>query len=240
VLAYLKFEARRLIREPRTIVLTLVLPLLIYAINSGNAGTVDNIEVAKYLMVSMAAYGGLVGVLSVCISVSLERSSGWLRLLRITPLKPGTVILTKALLGSLLVIPAVAAVGIMAVTTQGVHLSLGQWAALIAVLWIGSLPFAALGLAFGFWLNPQLTQPVTMLTMFGLSFLGGLFLPVAIMPEPLQKVATWLPSNRYGELGWSIVGGKAPSVNAIAILVGWTVLFGAVAMVAYRRQAANK
>lgn len=145
MLAYLTFEAKRLRRDPRLIVLTLALPVLIYAINAGNRGSVDNMDVSIYLMVSMATYGALVGVLSVGISVSQERASGWLRQLRITPLSPAKVVATKVLMGSLLSIPSVIAVGITAVLMKGVHLSALQWVGLVALLWLGSLPFAALG-----------------------------------------------------------------------------------------------
>jgi ABC-2 type transport system permease protein len=240
MLAYLKFEANRLRREPRLIVLTLVLPVLIFLINSGNKGMVDNVQVSTYLMVSMATYGALVGVLSVGISVSQERASGWLRQLRITPLSPVKVVATKALMGSLLSIPSVIAVGVTAAATKGVDFSAWQWLALIGLLWLGSLPFAALGLALGFSLSPQLTQPVSMLGVFGLSFLGGLFIPVAIMPKLLGQIAVWLPSNRYGELGWAVAAHHAPTLKGVAILAAWAAVFAVLAAFAYRKAAARQ
>lgn len=240
MLAYLKFEAQRLRRDPRLIVLTLLLPVLIYLINAGNRGTVESVDVSIYLMISMATYGALVGVLSVGISVSQERASGWLRQLRITPLSPAKVVATKVLMGSLLAIPSVIAVGITAVAVKHIHLTAWQWLGLVGLLWLGSLPFAALGLALGFSMPPNLTQPVSMLGVFGLSFLGGLFLPVVLMPPWLQKVAVWLPSNRYGELGWSIAGHHAPTAKGVAILAGWAVVFAALAAFAYRRSAARR
>jgi ABC-2 type transport system permease protein len=241
MLSYLKFELRRLIREPRIIILTLVLPVLIYLISSGsNRGSIGNVTVATYLMVSMAAYGALVGVLSIGMAVSHERASGWLRQLRITPLSPLQVVAVKALLGSLLAIPSVIAVGIVAVAAHGVSLRAGQWLALVLLLWLGSLPFAALGLALGFALPPNLTQPVSMLGVFGLAFLGGLFIPVAVMPSALASIAIWLPSNRFAELGWSVAGDVAPPTSGVAILVGWAVLFSALAAFAYRKAAAQR
>jgi ABC-2 type transport system permease protein len=240
VLAYLKFEALRLRRDPRLIVLTLLLPVLIFLINSGNKGTLDNVQVSTYLMVSMATYGALVGVLSVGISVSQERASGWLRQLRITPLSPAKVVATKVLMGSLLAIPSVIAVGITAAATKGVDFQAWQWVALVGLLWLGSLPFAALGLALGFSMPPQLTQPVSMLGVFGLSFLGGLFLPVAVMPKVLAQIAVWLPSNRYGELGWSVAAHHAPTLKGVAILTAWAAVFAVLAAFAYRRSAAQR
>jgi ABC-2 type transport system permease protein len=121
-----------------------------------------------------------------------------------------------------------------------VDFSAWQWLALVGLLWVGSLPFAAPGLALGFWLSPQLTQPVSMLGVFGLSFLGRLFLPVAIMPKLLGQIAVWLPSNRYGELGWSVAAGHAPTAKGVAILAGWAAVFALLAAVAYRKAAARQ
>jgi ABC-2 type transport system permease protein len=240
MLAYMKFEARRLVREPRLIVLTLVLPVIVFTIASNNVGQLGGVDVATYIMVSMAAYGVLVGVLSIGVSVSQERASGWLRQLRITPLAPVKVVAAKALLGSLLAIPTVAVVGVVAATSHDVSLSAGQWLALFAALWVGSLPFAALGLALGFWLSPQLTQPAMMLSTFGLAFLGGLFWPVEAMPKTMARIATWLPSNRYAELGWSVVADHAPTARAVAILAGWTIVLAGLAALSYRASAAKR
>lgn len=240
MLSYMKFEARRLIREPRLIVLTLVLPVIIFMIASNNVGKLGGVDVATYVMVSMAAYGVLVGVLSIGVSVSLERASGWLRQLRVTPLAPAKVVAAKALLGSLLAIPTVAVVGIAAASSKGVSLSAAQWLELFGALWVGSLPFAALGLALGFWLTPQLTQPAMMLATFGLAFLGGLFWPVEAMPKAMAQIATWLPSNRYAELGWSVVAGQAPAGRGVAILAGWTAVLAVLAALSYRSSAAKR
>ncbi|MFC7758101.1 hypothetical protein ACFQY4_08760 [Catellatospora bangladeshensis] len=146
----------------------------------------------------------------------------------------------KALLASLLAIPPVLAVGITATISQGVEFSAGQWVALAGLMWLGSLPFAALGLALGFALPPQLTQPVSMLGVFGLAFLGGLFVPVEVMPKALAAIAVWLPSNRFAELGWSVAGEHAPPAAGIAVLAAWTLLFGGLAALSYRRAAAQR
>src|SRR5262249_38713617 len=150
------------------------------------------------------------------------------------------VVATKVIMGSLLAIPSVIAVGITATLMKGIHLSVAQWVGLVGLLWLGSLPFAALGLALGFSMPPQLTQPVSMLGVFGLSFLGGLFLPVAFMPKVLGQIAVWLPSNRYGELGWSIAANHAPTAKGVAILAGWAIVFAALAALAYRKSAARR
>ena len=65
-------------------------------------------------------------------------------------------------------------------------------------------------------------------------------LPVAAFPRGLQHFAHVLPSNRYAELGWKAAAGALPTTPGLALLVGWTVLFGVLAAAAYRRSTATR
>ena len=44
-----------------------------------------------------------------------------------------------------------------------------------------------------------------------LAALGGLWMPVQILPSPLQTVAKTLPSYHLAQLGWHIARGVAPA-----------------------------
>jgi len=68
-----------------------------------------------------------------------------------------------------------------------------------------------------------------------LAALGGLWMPVTILPTALQHIATVLPSNRFAELGWRIAAGGSPSLVGAATLAGWLVVFTALAGLLYRR-----
>ena len=241
--AYLKFELRRLIREPRLFLFTVLMPVVSYVVFTGvgdGHGQVEGVAVAAALMVGMAAYGAIIGVLSIGVGVSIERTQGWLRQLRLTPLPPAQVVLVKAFLATLTAIPSVITVGIAGYLQHHVSLSLGRWVALVLVMWVGTLPFALLGLAVGYAVPPALAQPASFISFFGLSVLGGLLVPVAAFPRGLQHFAHVLPSNRYAELGWKAAAGTLPTTPGLALLVGWTVLFGVLAAAAYRRSTATR
>ncbi len=239
--AYLLFELRRLAREPRLMLFAVVTPVVSYIIFSGVglAGYDPETEraVATALMIGIGGYGAVIGVLSVGVSVSVERSLGWLRQLRATPLPPSRVVVVKTALSTLTAIPPVACVGLAGWLQHGIALSPGRWAAIIVVMWLGSIPFAVLGLAVGYGLPPQIAQPVSFLLFFGLSVLGGLLVPVAAFPSALQHLALVLPTYRYAELGWQASTGLFPSAGGLAILAGWTALFAVGAAYAYRRFA---
>ncbi|WP_430786474.1 ABC transporter permease [Actinoplanes sp. G11-F43] len=234
--AYLRFESRRLIRDPRLLTFSVIGPVVTYLILSGWAG--DGHTPAT-VMIGLAGYGAVAGVLMVGAAVSGERASGWLRQLRVTPLPPRRVIAVKALLASVNALPPVLAVGLAGRLQHGVELGAGRWAALLTLMWVGTVPFALLGLALGYGLTPQIAQSVNFLVFLSLSVLGGLLVPVTYFPETLRRLAEVMPTYRYAELGWRSAAGQPPEPRGLLVLAVWTVVFGAVAARAYRRSAAR-
>ncbi|MGK5739310.1 ABC transporter permease [Micromonospora sp. URMC 103] len=240
--AYVRFELRRLARDPRLALFTVLGPVVTYLIFSGLTSGGDRLEgldAATALMVGLAGYGAVAGVLSVGSLVSQERAVGWLHQLRVTPLPPGHAVVAKALVSTLSGVPSVVAVGIAGRIQHDVELGAGRWIALL-LMWVGTVPFALLGLAIGYGLAPQLAQPVNFLAFLGLSVLGGLLVPLTYFPTVLRQLAHALPTYRYAELGWRSVAGRAPTASGLAVLLAWTVVFAAVAAWAYRRSTARR
>ena len=241
--AYLKFELTRMVHEPRIMIFTVLMPVASYVVFTGvgsNSGNAEGIPVPATLMIGLAGYGAILGVLSLAISVSVERTQGWLRQLRVTPLRPAAVVAVKVFTSTLIAVPSIVSVGIAAYFQHHVTLSVGEWLLVLVVMWLGTVPFALLGLALGYALPPNLAQPASFLSFFSLSVLGGLLVPAAAFPSALQHFAHALPSNRYAELGWRAVAGHAPTPMGAVVLAGWTALFALVAVAAYRRSAATR
>ncbi|MBO3748684.1 ABC transporter permease [Streptosporangiaceae bacterium NEAU-GS5] len=236
---YLKIELLRMLRNKRYVIFVVAFPVgfyLLYASLWGGQTTDSGLRGSVLLMVSMAAYGALgASMMSTAVPWSTERKAGWLRQLQITPLPGRAIILTKLAASLLLVLPALLLVSLAAVLTQHVSLEAWQWAVLIPAMWIGTLPFAALGLTIGSFLPPDSAQPVAMIGMFGLSMLGGLWFPVDIMPSAMKSIAHATPSYDYANVGWQIAGGHTPPVSSIAGVVAWGVGLGALAVLSYRR-----
>jgi len=70
---------------------------------------------------------------------------------------------------------------------------------------------------------------------FALGALGGLWIPLSVMPHVMQGLAQALPSNGVAELGWRIAGGQAPVPKAVLMLTAWLLGSAAAALLAYRR-----
>jgi ABC-2 type transport system permease protein len=240
--AYAWFEFKRLMRSPGMLLYTVVMPVASYAvftIGSGN-GTIDGLPVDTSIMIGLAGYGALTGVLSLSAGVSSERTYGWLRQLRVTPLQSWQVVLVKIFVCTPIAIPSVLAVGLAGYLEHGVRISGERWAFILIALWLGTIPFSLLGLAMGYALKPNFAQSASFLAFFTLSALGGLFVPAALFPAPMRALARALPSNRYAELGWRAATGHAPTGIGAAILLGWTLVFCLLAAAAYRRSARTR
>ncbi|NUR82716.1 MAG: ABC transporter permease [Nonomuraea sp.] len=239
MLYYAKTEALRMLRNRRYIIFVVAFPVVFYLINAniyGDQKTDGGVTVATYLLVSMAAYGALASsMMSSAVPWATERQSGWLRQLQITPLPSWAIIVTKLLAALLLVLPSLLLVSLTAVLQQHVSMPISHWVPMLLALWLGSLPFIAVGLTIGSLLGPEAAQPASMICMFALSLLGGLWFPVDIMGGAMKTIAHLMPSYHYASMGWGVISGTGLPLGDVLIVAGWTVALGLVATYAYRR-----
>ncbi|MGW3341868.1 ABC transporter permease [Nonomuraea rubra] len=235
--SYLRLELARGYRNPMGLVMTTVFPLGLYLVFTRLLDVappgVD--DFAAYAMVSMATYGAMGSALFIGGAIALERSRGWLAQLAITPLPAHGYVTAKLVSGAVMVLPSILVVLAGGALLSGVRLPLGTWPLLVVLIWVGVLPFAALGTAFGYAIEGQAANLAMMIVYFVLTVLGGLWLPVESMPAGMRAVAEYSPAYAAGSLAWRALDGLAPSGSSLAVLVAWTLLFAAVALWRYRR-----
>lgn len=238
MIAYLRLEALRVLRSPRFLLLAVLMPVAFYLVftnlGTSRGGSSENSAAVLAFMVSMACYGAIFSALSLVPGTIEDRTTGWMRQLRTTPLPAVRVVAAKLLTSMVVVLPAIVFVCLTAVIYSGVHLGAGRWAVLIVLLWVGVTPFALLGTAIGYLCTAQSSSLVNMTVVLGGALLGGFWFPVSLLPETLRHVAHALPFNRYADLGWRIVAGHAPTTADAAILLAWCAAFAALAVLGYR------
>jgi ABC-2 type transport system permease protein len=235
------FQLRRVARNRQFLFFTVVLPALftvfftkIFGGQAGNAAQYQ--DVAASFMVSMMAYGAIGAALGATIRISFDRASGWLRQLRVTPVRQTQVVAVDVVVGSLLTLPSLLVVALVGRFVNGVQLGIGTWIGLVGVLWIGSVVFVALGLLLGLSLDEKAAGGAIGLVSVVLATLGGLWVPVQVFPESMQVLARFLPSYWYAELGRDVAAGSPPAAVAVLALVGFTVVFGVLAVGVARRR----
>ena len=84
-----KAEISRLRRNKRYLIFTVALPVMFYLIFGKSQTKGNGVSFSAYYMVGMAAFGALSGAFNNnTIRISQERKDGWIRQLRLTPLRP--------------------------------------------------------------------------------------------------------------------------------------------------------
>ena len=154
-----RMELRRMMRNRRTVIFTLVMPVVFFLLFGVNEKygyrSVGHGNVTAYVMVSMAIYGAMIATTSMGASVSLERSLGWSRQLRLTPLAPAAYIAVKLVLALVVGAASILAVYAAGVVTNKADMPIHLWVETGLVAWAGSLAFAAFGLFMGYLLPSE-------------------------------------------------------------------------------------
>ncbi|MFI1365431.1 ABC transporter permease [Streptomyces griseochromogenes] len=239
--ALIKLELARSLRNKKFLFFSVLYPSILYLIFSSSSGSNEKVSdtgltVATYLMVSMASFGALTAVLmGNSERIAKERESGWVRQLRLTSLPGRGYVLAKTAGAAVVSLPSIIMVFVVAAAVKHVRLDAWQWLALAGVIWAGSLVFAALGVAIGYVASGDAVRPITMIVYFGLSVLGGLWMPSTNFPQILQDIAKWLPTHAYAAVGRAIEQSQAPSATDVAVLAVYFVLFSGGAAWLYRK-----
>jgi ABC-2 type transport system permease protein len=235
----LVFQLRRVGRNRQYLFFTVALPALFTIfftkIIGGQVAASDYQDLAGATMISMMAYGAIGAALGATIRLAFDRSSGWLRQLRVLPVPPGATFVVDVLVGALLVLPSLVVVALVGRFVNDVQFGLVTWLLLIGSLWAGSVVFVALGLAVGLALDAQAAGAAIGILGTILAALGGLWFPVDLFPSGLATVAHTLPSYWYAELGRDVAAGT-PSALPVLMLAGYAALFGVAALVVAQRR----
>lgn len=238
-LTYTLNSARATFGNSRFIIFTVALPLVMYLLFNGlygrQAEADAGISVSAYLMVSMAAYGGLGAAINAGARIAIERQTGWNRQLRLSALTPRAYLISKSAVSLLVALPAILLVFLAGGTVGHVRMPVATWVEAGIGVWLALIPFAVAGLVIGSVATVDSVQPLTMLVYMSMSILGGLWFPVEQLSPFLRGLAKVLPSYWVGQTGRMILGGDGLSGQGVMVLAAWTLGLGLLGVMAYRR-----
>lgn len=234
--AYARFELRRTFRNRRFLVFSLGFPLVLYyVIATPNRGEHDlggtGIAAPVYFMVSLAVFGAMNSVLGSGARIAAERTNGWNRQLRVTPLAGRTYVRVKI---ATAYATALVTVGVLYVAgaTLGVGLAAGDWIAMTALLCVGLVPFAGIGILLGHLLTSDSIGPAIGGTTAVLALLGGVWFPLG---GALRSVAEAFPSYWLVQATRVGLGGSGWGAVGWAVVAAWSVTTAVAATRAYAR-----
>lgn len=228
-----RVEMALLAREPAAVFFTLALPLLLLSLQGGDNtadpklggfGTID-VMVPGYLLLVMCTSG----LMALPETLASYRERGFLRRLRVSPLRPWQILgahalthLTMTLVGLVLLV----GVGIAAFNLNPpagfAAAALALVASAVAVVAIGFLLGAVLPTA-------RTTQAVAAMLYFPAIFVSGAVMPREALPHLARRIGDLLPFSygvravreawTHGSVHWAAIG-VLLGVTVAAVAVG--------------------
>ncbi|MEV4600836.1 ABC transporter permease [Amycolatopsis sp. NPDC049253] len=240
-LVYLRLEIVRIVRSPQFALFTIAVPLgmflLFGALFGDNVGP-DGLKASTTTMINMGAYGALSGALFTGTRVATERTDGWQRQLRLTPMRAPDYLFVKLASAMTMALPVLVVIFI-AGALRGVDLTAAQWVLTALALWLGALPFAVLGLMLGLFGKGDTVGAMTGALMLPLGVFGGLWMPLSIMPGWMTTIAHFVPTYWLGRVGTMPVSGASGLGLAVAVLAAWLVVPALVVVRRFRLDTAK-
>ncbi|MBO0869649.1 MAG: ABC transporter permease [Micromonosporaceae bacterium] len=190
--------------------------------------------ISVYVPIAVLMVVAMVGLFLLPTYLGTYRERGILRRLAVTPARP-----------SWLLVAQLATALMVAVATVVLVLAIGRLAFSVA------LPGQALGYALAFLLsaaalfalglvvaavapNGRAASGIGNVAFFPLMFFAGLWTPREVMPRVLQRIADFSPLGAGERAMHDATLGHFPSLAALAVLVGYLVVFGGMAVRLFR------
>ncbi|MEU2351240.1 ABC transporter permease [Modestobacter sp. NPDC049651] len=241
---FLRLEIRRMLRNRRTLVFTLLMPPLFFLLFGGLSDayqhdTAGRGNVSAYLMISFAVYGSMIANTAAGASVAVERALGWSRQLRLTPLNPLAYMATKVATAMVMGAISVAIVFAVGAVSGAVQLPTWAWVVSGVVAWLCAVVFAAFGLFIGYLVPSENVMQLLGPALALLALMGGIFVPLSTLSQTLQDLASYTPAYGVGVLARAALVDDGVDLGAVLNVVVWTALFAAGAIWRFRRDTAR-
>jgi ABC-2 type transport system permease protein len=237
---YVRYEFLRLLRNKRFFIFSLAFPLTLFLVIAGSNKhqTVDfdgfKLKFSLWYMVSMAGYGAMIAASAGGARIAAERSTGWNRQLRLTPLSPRTYFRTKVLTSYAMAVVSIALLYIAGLS-YGVSIHpADRWLQMTLLLLVGLAPFIALGVLAGHLLTVDSMGPALGGGSAFFGFLGGQWFP---LPDHgvLHVIGQGIPSYWLTQASRVGIGERGWNATGWIVIVTWTVVAAGLARWAYRR-----
>jgi ABC-2 type transport system permease protein len=234
-LALAKAEIIRLRRNKRYLFFSLALPIVLYLALGKSSITEEGLPFKFFYLFEMASLGAFSGAFNNnAIRISQERKDGWIRQLRLTCLPANSYVVAKIIATVALTAPQIAIMMLLGRFYGGVDLSIEKWTLIALSIWLGTLTFAALAVAIGYWMDPNSVQPVIMLVFLFFTIFGGLWFPVSGL---IGKLAEGTPTFRIVQIADHVVKTGSVPLAAVGVILIWLAAFVGLAWFTVRNAA---
>jgi ABC-2 type transport system permease protein len=239
VVLHARLAVLQLARLPAFVVPTLLFPVMVFVLFGIGQATSE--PAADALLASYAAFAVLGVVLfQFGVGIATERGTPWERFVRTLPVTAAARIIARLVAAVVFATAAATGVAVVAVAATPVALGPADAVCLAAVLLVGAVPFGLMGVTIGYWSDPRAALPIANLLYLPLAYLGGLWALPTHRSALVARLSGWLPTGQWSRLlTAAALGRRLPPLAALG-LAAWGVVFGASALLGYRRDEARQ
>ena len=172
--------------------------------------------------------------------IAEDRAQPWDPFTRSLPAGPAPRFLGRMLAGMAMMGIALMPVLLIAWLFTPATITLPAAVLALGALILAAVPFTLLGLAIGYAMPAKAAIVTAQLIFLPLGFGGGLLSQPGNAPGFLEQIAPYLPSGGAVRLMWAAVGDFPVEPGSVVTLLGWCVVFAALALWAYRRDEGRR
>jgi ABC-2 type transport system ATP-binding protein len=195
------FEILQLLSTPGFLIATLVMVVFVPLCLKFQGLTAENATQPVVYVCGILLFTIVIDRLGKRIAV--ERAEKWLKLLRATSLPPAVYMAAKITTALLICTISLLLIFGLGIWQLQISIDLAQGLALLSSLILGIIPFAILGLALGYLLDPKSADPILSLSLIVIPVVCGA-IPFA-KPDIVQDLIALSPFYHYGQLVLSTV-----------------------------------
>ncbi len=240
-----RYEFVRLLRTRGFSMSVVGFPVVFYiffGIIMNRGQMIHGVSVAKYMLATYAVFG-MVGAALFGIGVGLsgELSAGWLELKRASPMPPLAYLLAKCCGAIGFGVIIVCLLTLLGVTVGHVSVTVTEFGRLIGLTMVGVIPFACLGMALALIVPFNSAPGFANMIYLPMSFCGGLWIPIMMLPHVMQKFALVLPTYHLAQLALGTFGYASSGSTASHWfgLLGFSMVMLGIASLAFRKLEQN-
>jgi ABC-2 type transport system permease protein len=238
---YLRYEIIRTLRNRQGFIFSLIFPVVMFFFIAGGNRSLKNINgtgipAVTYYMVGMLAFGAVGAVLAGGARIAVDRSVGWNRQLRLSPLSPRVYLAAKIVIGYLTAAMTITLLYLAGIS-MGVQMPIAHWVEMTALVLVGLIPFAALGIWIGHSFSVDSMGPLMGGAMSLFALLGGSWFPLG--DSWIATLGSYLPSYWVVQAGHVGAGGQAWPLKGWLVIAAWTAAATYFAARAYRADTAR-
>lgn len=174
------------------------------------------------------------------LGVAEDRQLPFYPFLRSMPAGPAPQMVARVVNGGIFSLFGLVPLIVIGALFTEATVTVGQLFAGIGTILAVSVPFVLLGMAIGYALSAKAALPVVQIILFPLAFAGGLFLPPQMFPGWLDAISQATPTRAGRDLLVQATTGVEAYALALPVLAGWTLLFVALGVFAYRRDEGRR